>query len=150
MFQTAALRPAYQTPLSIHKHLVPDDLRLMSIPGSAPRQPCCPGRWVTGSPGCEHIGFSLWLWQGWEASSDQIQAPVFLLLQHLGTMTFLQHPGGKLLGKRNQITGVLGEHLVSLSVFLSNSPQAVQAWDRAFQEETDRGYSRLLCLKGFG
>lgn len=32
MFQTAALRPAYQTPLSIHKHLVPDDVRLMSIP----------------------------------------------------------------------------------------------------------------------
>lgn len=34
MFQTAALRPAYQTPLSIHKHLVPDDVRLMSIPRS--------------------------------------------------------------------------------------------------------------------
>lgn len=115
----------------------------------APRQPCCPGRWATGSPGCEHIGFSLWLRQGWEASSGQRQAPVFLLQQHLGTMTSLQYPGGKLLGKRNQTTGVLCEHWMSLSVFLSYSPQAAQAWDRAFQGETDRGYSCLLYLKGF-
>lgn len=116
----------------------------LSLP---PRWPCCPGRWATGSPGCEHIGLSesaLRLWQWWEASR-QIQAPVFLLQQHLGTRTSLKHPGRKLLGKRTNSWWLT----LALSVtqwFSKQLIQAMQAWAGAFQGETDWGYSFTFNL----
>ena len=111
-----------------------------------------PGRWATGSPGCERIGLSgstLWLWRRWEASS-QIQAPVSLLQQHLGTMTSLKHPGGKLLGRRANNWCLTLALSVTTRGSLSSSSQAVKAWDGAFQGETDRvTHLRLICLKTF-
>lgn len=119
----------------------------LSLP---PRWPCCPGRWATGSPGCEHIGLSesaLRLWQRWEASS-QIQAPVFLLQQHLGTMTSSKHAGRKLLGKRAN-SRCLTLALRVTEWFSKQLIQAVQAWGVAFQGETDWAtHLRLICLKG--